>query len=56
MKSAEAFIELLEQGFTPAKALEYLPNYNPFNIDRFPLCSFVSDARSIAVPEQASHD
>lgn len=55
MKSAEAFIALLEQGLSPANALESLPNYNPFNFASVPPCTFVRDEWSNAVPEQA-HD
>jgi hypothetical protein len=37
MKSAEAFIEALEQGLSPVDALYSLPDYEPHYIDRIPV-------------------
>jgi hypothetical protein len=56
MKSAEAFIELIELGISPAEALESLPNYNPFNFTIVPPCSVDRDAWFKAVPETVAHD
>ena len=55
MKSAEAFAALLKQGFSPADALESLPNYNPFNFATVPTRDSVRDEWTNTIPEHA-HD
>jgi hypothetical protein len=46
MKSAEAFVEALEQGLNPVEALHSLPDYEPRYIDRVPVEAYRAALRN----------